>query len=326
MQETLISCEQRRVLFALSDVTIAHAFASILASRGHDCDTAHSHDEALEKASCDVLVAELGNASACDSRCDGLELLARLKNSTRRPYTILIADGATADDYRQAILLGVDDIVERPLLPDDLASAVEASPASHVARRGTDTPTALMITLVALPGAAEAAARDTLGWCTRCEVTPPSRARIGSAIAEIVQNAVDHGAETVEVSATIDGRSLEVEIVDDGPGFDAVRTLTEGGLARAQALSEELVVRSEEGQGTSVWMRFGVTTLELESDEQIDLTDLDFFVPATSKELLTTLSEEPDAPVILSPALAVVVGRLLVGPDPRRVLQAAFRS
>ena len=66
--------------------------------------------------------------------------------------------------------------------------------------------------------------------------------------------------------------------------------------------------------------------LELDESHQIDLSDLDFLAPGTSKELLATLEEEPDAPVILSPALAVVAGRLLVGPDPRRTLQAALWS
>ena len=67
-------------------------------------------------------------------------------------------------------------------------------------------------------------------------------------------------------------------------------------------------------------------TVEFDDEERIDLTDLDFFVPATARELLATLTEEPDAPVILSPALAVVVGRLLMGPDPTRVLEDALRA
>ena len=67
-----------------------------------------------------------------------------------------------------------------------------------------------------------------------------------------------------------------------------------------------------------------MTTLDLEDDHGVDLSDLDFFAPATSKELLATLNEEPDAPVMLSPALAVVVGRLLTGPDPRRVLRSTL--
>ena len=69
-----------------------------------------------------------------------------------------------------------------------------------------------------------------------------------------------------------------------------------------------------------------MTSIELDQPDQIDLTDLDYFAPATAKELLATLREDPDAPIVLSPALAVVVGRLLLGPDPRRVLQSALRA
>ncbi|MEM9381478.1 MAG: ATP-binding protein [Planctomycetota bacterium] len=323
-------CSRRSVVFAMNDRTAGHAFASILDARGHVCATAESLIEAVETSDCDVLVAEFGDSSTSSPPIDGLELLAHLRGSAHRPYTILVARDATPEDYRQAILLGVDDVVERPFLPDDLVAAIEASPSTHVERRGTVAPTALRVLIDAVSGAAEAVARDLIGWSVRCEVAPPSRARIGSAVSEIVQNAVDHGARTVEVSASMSGRHLDVEIVDDGPGLDPATDFEDHrfdaryGFGRAQALVEKLTVRTEVGRGTRVRMRFGVTTLDLEDDHGVDLSDLDFFAPATSKELLATLAEEPDAPVLLSPALAVVVGRLLTGPDPRRVLRSSI--
>ncbi|MEM6571550.1 MAG: ATP-binding protein [Planctomycetota bacterium] len=324
-------CSRRSVVFAMNDRTAGHAFASILDARGHVCATADSLIEAIETSDCDVLVAEFGDSQTSSPPIDGLELLANLQSSgEQRPYTILVARNATPEDYRQAILLGVDDVVERPLLPDDLVAAIEASPSSHVERRGTVAPSALRVLTDAVNGAAEAVARDLIGWCVRCEVAPPSRARIGSAVSEIVQNAVDHGARSIEVSASITGRHLDVEVVDDGPGLDLATDFEDHrfdarfGFGRAQALVEKLTVRTEEGRGTRVRLRFGVTTLDLEDDHGVDLSDLDFFAPATSKELLATLNEEPDAPVMLSPALAVVVGRLLTGPDPRRVLRSTL--
>lgn len=333
MNRELIAPESTRsVLFAMSDVTVAHAFAHILDARNHLTATADSIAMACELADCDVLVAEFGELPEDGPRIDGLALVEHVRAMGLKPYTILVAHRATSDDYRRAIRLGVDDVLERPLLPEELAAAVEESPALTVARSGDDAPTAMHIVLSAEDGAAEAAARDLIGWCARCEVTPPARARVGSAVAEIVQNAVDHGAATVEVVATIDGRKLDVEVVDDGPGFDAVRAQTEAatdastGLGRAHSLCEEMSLCSEPGSGSRVRLRFGVTALEFDDEDRIDLTDLDYFAPATSKELLATLEEDPDAPVVLSPALAVVVGRLLVGPDPRRTLQSALWS
>lgn len=190
----------------------------------------------------------------------------------------------------------------------------------------------LQLILAAHKHAAEAAARDLVSWALRCDVTPAGRARIGSAVAEIVENAVSAGASTIEVTASIKERELEVEVRDDGPGFDTARVLAEApvdgstGLGRAQALSEEMRVASELGAGTAVVLRFGVAVLEFEEPHQIDLSDLDFLASGTARELLKTLTEEPDAPVVLSPALAVVVGRLLAGPDPRRTLQSALWS
>ena len=42
--------------------------------------------------------------------------------------------------------------------------------------------------------------------------------------------------------------------------------------------------------------------------------------------ILATTEGGADPSLVLSPALAVTVGRLLAGPDPRRVLQTALGS
>ena len=127
-------------------------------------------------------------------------------------------------------------------------------------------------------------------------------------------------------------RDSAITVEDDGPGFDAVEVLTVGrldassGLGRMHSLAENVSIRSNAHSGTVVNLSYSVTTTDFEDDARIDLSELDFFSPDTSKELLATLSEDPDAPIILSPALAVVVGRLLMGPDPSRVLSEALWS
>ncbi len=221
--------------------------------------------------------------------------------------------------------------------PDALVDAVEAARVEpdhndFVQRDVTSPPHGMHMVLAAEHGAAEAAARDLVGWCTRCEVVPSTRARIGTSVAEAIQNGVEHGAHRIEVSATLDRSSLTIVVEDDGPGFDAASELTSDlldsstGLGRMHSLAENGSIRSRAGVGSTVTLEYRITTTDFEDDARIDLSELDFFSPDTSKELLATLSEDPDAPVILSPALAVVVGRLLMGPDPSRVLSEALWS
>lgn len=314
----------RTVVLALDDLTIAHAFARILEERGHEVHVAGTLLEALEVDVQDVLVADL------DGGIDGLSLAGDLRACHARAAFVLLATNPSDEELHRAEHLGVHAILRRPFVPEDLLNAVESAPRS-VVRTGL-VPHELRAQLAARRGAAEAAARELIGWCARCEVTPPARARIGSAVAEVVQNSVDHGASRVELTAHLDGRTLMVEIVDDGPGFDVSDALAQQGvdagcgLGRVYSLAEDVNVRSWPGGGATVHLTFRVSTIDFEDDARIDLSDLDYFAPATSRELLATLADDPHAPIILSPALAVVVGRMLVGPDPNRVLQGALRS
>lgn len=311
----------RRVLFALADPTVAHAFARIAETRSHVARVACSVQDALIGDAPDVVVADLGGEAA------GLELVDTLRAMGHDPITVLVASAEATDaDIQRAARAGIDALLERPLLPDTLMRAIEAECGCH-----HDEPEELRMLLATGERAAEDAARELVAWCMRSEVVPAARARIGTALAEAVQNASEHGASELEVTATLSPGELEVCIVDDGPGFDAVAVLTDGvldattGLGRLHCLADEVHVCSGAGRGTHVTLRFTVRAVEFDDEERIDLTDLDFFVPATVRELLSTLREDPDAPVVLSPALAVVVGRLLMGPDPARVLEGALR-
>lgn len=336
--------EQRAVLFALADITVALAFGRILDGRSHSCVVAECAIEVLEAEPTDTFVADLSSTPSGEFTLGGLDLLEDLHSLGLFPHAVLIAGPeSTLSDYERAARLGVDVILDRPLRPDALVEAVEAprpeSPIAdpdevlrHVDRDVSLQPTGMRIILAAEHGAAEAAARDLIGWCTRCEIVPSTRARIGTSVAEAIQNGIDHGAHRIVVTACIERSTLHVDVEDDGPGFDAVRYLSAdvldstSGIGRMHSLAENVSIRSQEGNGTAVTLDYRVTTADFEDDARIDLSELDFFSPETSKELLATLSEDPDAPVILSPALAVVVGRLLMGPDPSRVLSEALWS
>ncbi|MFT5733015.1 MAG: anti-sigma regulatory factor (Ser/Thr protein kinase) [Planctomycetota bacterium] len=339
---------QHAVLFALGDSTTALAFARILDGRSHSCTVAECALEVLESEPTDTFIADLCSAPIGDFTLGGIDLLEDLHSLGLFPHAILIAcDDSTQADYARAAQLGVTCILERPLRPDALVEALEAPRTERVSDLALDTrdpltdfilrdvanpPRGMRMVLAAEHGAAEAAARDLIGWCARCEIVPSTRARIGTAVAETIQNGVEHGAHRIEVNAQINRTTLTITIEDDGPGFDAVRELAadrldaSSGLGRMHSLAENVSIRSQTGRGTTATLDFRVTTADFEDEARIDLSELDFLSPETSKELLATLSEDPNAPVILSPALAVVVGRLLMGPDPSRVLSEALWS
>ncbi|MEE2941351.1 MAG: ATP-binding protein [Planctomycetota bacterium] len=312
----------RHVLFALSDETVARALARVVESRAHVGRIAVSIEDAILGGPADVVVAELGGAS---DALDGLALVDAFRDLESDPLVILVAGpDCTSEDLDRAMAARADFVLERPLLPDALVRAIESE-------QQTEQGEELRILVDASSRAAEDAAREMVAWCVRCEVAPATRARIATALAELVDNAAKHGAHEVEITAVMNSGELSIDVVDDGPGFDAIETLTADpldcttGLGRVHALADGVRIERSHRGSTHAQLFFAVRTVEFDDEERIDLTDLDFFVPATARELLATLTEEPDAPVILSPALAVVVGRLLMGPDPKRVLEDALR-
>jgi hypothetical protein len=123
-------------------------------------------------------------------------------------------------------------------------------------------------------------------------------------------------------------------VSDEGGGFDAAAleasdlfdTLCHG-LARARALSEELEVESRPEGGTRVQLVFRTSRVAFEDESGIDLSELDFIGPDLARRILQSLRDDtPQDLFQLSPALAVVVGRLLVGPDPRPRIEQALWS
>jgi len=321
----------RDVLIVDDEVGLAAALAAALTARGHNVSIAATAEEALAMPDPEVLVADLALAGM-----SGLDLLDALVARGKAPRTVLMTGLPTIEDCRRALRLGAAELLTKPFAVDELVRAVEAEAAGPA----DITPARFSRVYAASPRAADRAARDINAWCLRSEVAPATRARIASTVAELVDNAARHayGAVTgvtehpVELHAEMDARSLSLEVRDHGVGFDSVQTELDGmvcassGLARAAALAEDLVVRSTPGHGTRARARFQVSTADFDVEGRIDLTELDHLAPETARELLQTLAEDPHAPVVLSPALAVVVGRLLAGPDPRRALQRALWS
>jgi len=76
-----------------------------------------------------------------------------------------------------------------------------------------------------------------------------------------------------------------------------------------------------------VLLVFRASRVAFEEESGVDLSELDFLGPELSRRILQALREGQDQELFhLSPALAVVVGRLLAGPDPRERIEQALWS
>jgi hypothetical protein len=87
-----------------------------------------------------------------------------------------------------------------------------------------------------------------------------------------------------------------------------------------------MIVVTAPGNGTEVTLRFDARRADLGDEGTIDLTERDWFTPDLARRVLHTVKKYDTADLFqLSPALAVVVGRLLAGPDPARVADLSAR-
>lgn len=329
------------ILVVDDEKPIAVSIAALLTRRGHAVSTATSAEEALELPTPDVLVADviLGGLS-------GLDLLSALKARGRAPRTIFMSGRPTVDLCRNALLMGASEFLTKPFRLDELVRAIEGGPPAvkaaeqRVSATSTERepPWLLERTYSAAPLSVERAARDMSAFALRCGIGPAARARVASATSELIDNARRHAYAgspgTIFLRSESDGRELSVRVRDEGCGFETA-SLAGGaldkplfnGLARAMALSENLEIQTAPGQGTCVTLHFTVFRVDFDEDAAIDLSELDFLTPDLSRRVLHAL-RKPDTHDLfqLSPALAVVIGRMLAGPDPRRSLEAALWS
>ncbi len=69
---------------------------------------------------------------------------------------------------------------------------------------------------------------------------------IGTALAELVENAVEHGGSNIRVEATDDGGRVDVRVVDDGPGIPTDE--------RAILSGDEEITQLTHGSGLGLWV------------------------------------------------------------------------
>lgn len=329
-----------KILVVEDDTAIAAALTAVLLRRGHDVVVVHDALRALECDAPDVLLSDVHLPGA-----SGFDLASELHRRGIRPRTVFMTGDATLDNCRRALLLGAAEFLVKPFRIEDVIRAVEAGnakPETENTTRGSQTAAREIVdfqrTYASEPSAVARAARDVIAFALVNDVGPACRARIGTAVAEIVDNSRRHGygagQGAIRVTVKRDRRDLLVCVEDDGSGFEmadveasAFGSTLDNGLARALSLAEDLVVDSTPGAGARVTLTFTAWTASLSDGLHVDLSEHDFLTPDIARRVLHTLRRTETADMFqLSPSLAVVVGRLLAGPDSRARLERALWS
>ena len=312
------------VLVVESEPAIAEALCAALERRGHLTQVVSDSLVALEQENPDVLIC--GSRSTDEPTYGLLEEFAR---RGRQPRSILLLSDPNTLSFRRARELGVEDVLARPFRLADLMSSVERISESNTV---SEAPTfsSYSKSYPCDEEAVQRCARDLAAFALRSGVSPSARARLATAAGELAENAVKHayptGGGMLEVDVRLEARDVWVSVRDSGIGFDTNAEREEGaGLDRAAALSEGLDITSAPDTGTEASLRVTVFRADFDNGDQVDLTELDFFTPHTSRKILGLVRDQDAGSYLdLSPSLAVVIGRLLSGPSQRTTLQASL--
>ena len=319
-------CNALNVLVVEPERTIATSLCSALERRGHRTLLVADTEDALERETPDVLIC--GVDASDEEQYSLLEAYAR---RGRKPRSILVLADPNTLSFSRARELGVEDVFARPFRLAELMNSVE-----RISDSGASSSSPSFSTFNrSYPSDEETvdrSARDLAAFALRSGVGPTARARLASAVAEIAQNCVQHayptGGGMFEVDARLEERDIWISLRDSGKGFDATEQHEEGtGLEHAASLVEGLDIKSTTGEGTEVTLRVSIFRTDFDDGHQVDLSELDFFTPNTSKQVLSVVREEGGNSYLdLSPALAVVLGRLLSGPSERAATTASLWS
>ncbi|MEY2807201.1 MAG: response regulator [Planctomycetia bacterium] len=308
--DTAAARRSLKVLLVEDERATAQALATLLSRRGHVVTVVGDVHEALVESGHDVVVADVSLPSG-----SGLEVLAKKRARGETPHAIVTTGDAGVESCRAALKLGVAEYLAKPFRPDELVRAVEGAPAA--AADASNNQAAESGWRGSCAGAPEACSRLVAELVARTlarGVGAACRARIGSALSEILDNAWRHGrAARIDLAARFEGRDLVIVVSDDGVGFEPASTGLDGvagsGLARALALAEDLRVESAPGRGARATLRFTPWNASFADDGVLDLSDADWTTPETARRVLDAI--RADETVHLNPALAVVAGRLL---------------
>jgi len=305
------------LLLVLSDAGAASTVAAALRRRGHVVAVESDPERTAEHAAAHVLVCDLPS-------------LEVLRARGRRQRAVVLDLPGTPEAWRTALRLGAADALARPWRLAELVQAIEEGPRAPLPAPAHGL--ALRRSFEIGPDASAETLRELCAFLVRHGITPAARARVLTACAEVLENAATHAfprpaTGRVELTASLQARQVEVQVTDRGAGFPTANLPSDGGLARAAALAEDLRVTSEPGRGTRVTLRFQAWRADLDGEGEQDLTELDWLSPDLARRVLASVASSESATTYgLSPALAVTVGRLLAGASERQRAERALWS
>ncbi|MEZ6003003.1 MAG: ATP-binding protein [Planctomycetota bacterium] len=303
------------VLVVSADAERCQEQVLALASRGLSAFACGSAREALCAPRPEILVTDLELPDH-----DGLELCEALMAGSSPIAAVLMVDCASVDVYRRAMHLGISDLLPQDCEESELAEAVEAANQNLYPEA---EPCGWQRSVPSTAASCEHALRELTAWLLIRGVCPSTRCRIATAVGEAFENARRHAYAgdigTIEIHAGLEGGTLEIEVRDRGEGMlsgvPRSRAGRTRGFDRMASLCEELDVQSHPHLGTRIRLTFCVHHTWWGGTQNGDYEDFDFLAPDHVRSLLADLTgaELPEG-LILSPAVAVTVGRLLAGP------------
>jgi two-component system alkaline phosphatase synthesis response regulator PhoP len=117
--------EGKRILLVDDDETILVPFQHILRDEGYQVDTASNGREALEKAWETEYQMVISDIKLPDVQ--GIEVARKIRKQYKDIRLIIITGFPNLADSLETIDLGIDEILIKPIKPDELLRAVKES-------------------------------------------------------------------------------------------------------------------------------------------------------------------------------------------------------
>jgi len=117
--------EGRRILLIDDDETIIAPFQLILQKEGYQVDTASTGRQALEKAGEAEYQMVISDIKLPDVQ--GIEVAKKIREQYKDTRLIIITGFPNLADSIETIDLGIDEILIKPIKPDELLRAVKES-------------------------------------------------------------------------------------------------------------------------------------------------------------------------------------------------------
>lgn len=211
-----------RILVADDDNALRHAITKLLKNAGHDVialDNGADALDAIQNHAFDLAILDIWMP-----KMSGLEVLAHLRGTDRRPKVIIMTSDSTPETLLRAVREQAYDYIAKPFRP------IEVVECAQRALSQDDPPIEAICAqphwVELLAPCTRAAADRIEGFILRLETGLPDEVRVevAQAFRELLMNAVEWGGELdpnrkVRIAYVRTPRMLMYRIADPGHGF-----------------------------------------------------------------------------------------------------------